>query len=89
MRRLNFTGVFSSGACSTPPNSIGKEHDVLKLQKEKLEAKMEINIETSKLELEKKKIELETARMLAKIEIEKKQRLVVLEIQKMQDSLEK
>lgn len=65
------------------------QNDVLKLQKDKLETKMDIDIETSKIELEKKKIELETARQLAQIEVMKQQRLADLEIKKMEESLEK
>lgn len=65
------------------------QNDVLKLQKQKLEAKMDIDIEASKVELERKKLDLETSRELAKIEVNKQQRLAEMEIKKMQDSLKK
>lgn len=65
------------------------QSDVLKLQKAKMEAKMDIEIETSKVELEKKKLDLETSRALAEIEIQKKKKLAELEIEKMKKDLDK
>lgn len=61
------------------------QSDVLKLHKEK----MEIAIQMNKVDLEKKQMELETARALAQIEIKKQQRLAELEIAKMEKELQK
>lgn len=84
----DFRAIFTENLFSQRENNL-LQNDVLKLQKRKLEEKMAIEIETSKVDLEKKKIELETARQLAKIELDKKQRLAELEIEKMRQDLKK
>lgn len=80
-----FKEIFTENLLSQRDNQV-LQNEVIKLQKAKLEAKMEIEIETSKVELEKKKLELETARKLAEIELKKQERLAELEIEKMQNN---
>lgn len=57
--------------------------EVLQLQK----VKMQIGVEMGKVELQKAKLDLEAANLLAKIEIHKRKRLAELEIEKKQKEL--
>lgn len=78
--------IFTENLLSQRDNHL-LQKDVLKLQKEKLEAKMEYDIKTSELEMEKKQLELDTARELAKIQMDKQRKLAQLEIKKMEKEL--
>lgn len=78
--------IFTENLLSQRENHL-LQKDVLKLQKEKLEAKMEYDIKTSELEMAKKQLELDTARELAKIQMDKQRKLAELEIKKMEKEL--
>lgn len=64
------------------------QKEVLELHKAKLQEKMDIDIQASKIELQKKEIELQLARELAEIEVKKQRELADLEIKKKKKDLE-